>query len=588
MGRPYTGKITESRLERPQKNGTIYVYKKLSWYDPKIKNTRSKLELLGIKTETGEIVPTRPKSRSSSLSSPGTPATIKMKSNAMICIVEHFSDISGVAKEVADALPSEPGRAQKILTLAWYAFATDGRTWTRADKWTASYLEMLPYSYGMITKDIYTELFHYIGEHPEISWSIFQLRAKQFGEDELICWDSTVYECWTKSVHDSLSAPTKDGLIRHVYKVFFFYSITSRRLMAYVKIPGNIADCSTVPYAIQQIKALHLKNPEVLQDNGYTDDNTIGELLHQKTHFITRLVPSSQWISKELNQYRDALVSGVAPAQMVFCEPEFSAVHCRITHTFYYRRTYGSKKKGLQAGDKDSIEATVHVFFYYSSFKRGLDDKAFREHFRNVREDILTSAILDTESKKFRDQYMSVVYSSDGEAISITPNQKAIENKFRTHGFLVLLADKEKDPENALLKFRSREKIEEQIKGHKSHTGGDTSKTGNDNFLDGELLVEFLGDTIRESMVTKIGSMLRELAVLNGDRAHDTNEQIKLQQKLKSWLRKKSIANILDAYDTTDIYEVGFEGKSSKMTDSTTARSRLFLEMLGIHNWGKA
>ena len=183
---------------------------------------------------------------------------------------------------------------------------------------------------------------------------------------------------------------------------------------------------------------------------------------------------------------------------------------------------------------------------------------------------------------------MSVVYSSDGEAISITPNQKAIENKFRTHGFLVLLADKEKDPENALLKFRSREKIEEQIKGHKSHTGGDTSKTGNDNFLDGELLVEFLGDTIRESMVTKIGSMLRELAVLNGDRAHDTNEQIKLQQKLKSWLRKKSIANILDAYDTTDIYEVGFEGKSSKMTDSTTARSRLFLEMLGIHNWGKA
>ena len=69
---------------------------------------------------------------------------------------------------------------------------------------------------------------------------------------------------------------------------------------------------------------------------------------------------------------------------------------------------------------------------------------------------------------------------------------------------------------------------------------------------------------------------------------HDSNEQIKLQQKLKSWLRKKSVANILDAFDTTDIYEVGFEGKSSKMVDSTIARSRLFLEMLDIHDWGKA
>jgi hypothetical protein len=43
-----------------------------------------------------------------------------------------------------------------------------------------------------------------------------------------------------------------------------------------------------------------------------------------------------------------------------------------------------------------------------------------------------------------------------------------------------------------------REKIEENIKGHKSHSGGDTSKTGDsDDFFDGELLVEFLGNSMR-------------------------------------------------------------------------------------------
>ena len=82
MSRPYTGKVTESRYEKLQKNGSIYVYKKLSWYDPTIRNTRSKLELLGIKTATGEIVSTRPKSSTSNSSVPNTPAVMTKKANA--------------------------------------------------------------------------------------------------------------------------------------------------------------------------------------------------------------------------------------------------------------------------------------------------------------------------------------------------------------------------------------------------------------------------------------------------------------------------------------------------------------------------
>ena len=74
--------------------------------------------------------------------------------------------------------------------------------------------------------------------------------------------------------------------------------------------------------------------------------------------------------------------------------------------------------------------------------------------------------------------------------IRIKPNQKAVASKLRRHGFLILTADKEKDAEATLLKFRSREKTEEQIKGHKSHTGDDTSNTCDDDFPDGELLAD--------------------------------------------------------------------------------------------------
>ena len=80
-------------------------------------------------------------------------------------------------------------------------------------------------------------------------------------------------------------------------------------------------------------------------------------------------------------------------------------------------------------------------------------------------------------------------------------------------------------------------------------------------------------------MVTKPDSMKRGPAVPSGGSVHDSNEQNRLQQKLKRWLRKKSAVNRLEVFDPTDTCEVGSEGKSGQMTDCTIAQSRLFLEM---------
>ena len=166
MGRKLTGKQTETIVERKQANGSIYVYVRTSWYDPTIRNTRSKMKLQGIRdSSTGEIIPTRPKNKQSPLAPTVTAVPVVVKKNAMICIIRYYSDRSGVTNEVLKALPEDQGRAQKILTLAWFAFATQGKSWTAANTWTARYLNQLPYNYGSITKDIYQELFHFIGRN---------------------------------------------------------------------------------------------------------------------------------------------------------------------------------------------------------------------------------------------------------------------------------------------------------------------------------------------------------------------------------------------------------------------------------------
>lgn len=584
MGRQYTGNITISREERTQKNGSIYVYEKRSWYDREAGYTRKSLSLLGIKNqETGELEETRPKlSAGSSAGQVSGDLTVTKQKNALISILRYVSEMSGVTAEVEKVLAKDKGMAQKILTLSWYAFTSDGRNWTHAENWTTMFLKELPYSHGPITESIYQKLFHDIGSNEEIKWSIFKIRVAQFKEDELLALDSTVIHCGTKAVLDAQNTVGKDGHIDRYFKVVYIYSISSRQLVAYAKIPGSITDCSTVVMALKQLDILELPNSiEVVQDNGYATDEDMGEYLHRKRHFITRLTPDLQWISPLVEKYLPSLRDGTGSSRIIHCDPAFSGIRIQVKGPFPYRRVYGSKKACLKAGDVDNVEATVNVFIYYSSKKKGEDDEDFRVQYENVREDILNGSLLDPEAQKFANQFTETTYDGD-EPVDVTLKMDEYRKRMKNHGLLILCADKEDDVETCLKKFRSREKIEEGIGGHKGHTGGDGTKTGDDTSVDGELLVEFLANSMRESFRNRIRTMNTSLGVPNGDRNHDLKANLNQEVSLKNWIRKKSYSFILESFERKYITVIRTGNKVYRLDKMQTKRDKLFLEKFGV------
>ena len=413
MSRPYTGKISVTREERLQKNGTIYVYEKRSWYDQEAGYTKKALTLLGIKDpKTGKIIETRPKLPAGTKAGQvSTDIKIRKKQNALISILRNVSEISGVSAEVYQVLSKDKGMAQKILTLCWYAFASDGRNWTHAENWTSMFLDELPYSYGPITEAIYQKLFRDIGLHEEIKWSIFRIRVSQFRDDELLALDSSLFRCGTKSVLDSQKVTAKDGCTERCFKVVFIYSITSRQLVAYAKIPGNIPDCSTVVTALKQLDILGLPSSiEIVQDNGYATENDLCEYLRMKRHFITRLTPDLKWISPLVEQYLPSLRDGTDGTHIIHCDPAFSGIATTVCKSFSYRRVNGNNYFGIKAGDMDSINAKIHVFIYYNMKRKGEEDEAFRTQYENVREDILNGSLLDPDSQTFAQKYTETKY----------------------------------------------------------------------------------------------------------------------------------------------------------------------------------
>jgi len=585
MPRQYTGKETVSRSEVIKPNGSIYVFERTTWYDRDTKKTRSRRKLLGIKDpETGELRKTRPRKDNTETNTGEANVNGIKKENAMISILSYLSDLSGVTKEVTAATRGDRGTREKILTLAWYVFATEGRSWTRAENWTRLFQNELPYNYGPITEDIYQDLFHDIGKRQKIKWSIFKNRANQMGEDELLALDSSTISTTTKTIHNAQKAKDKDGIIKQVYKVVYIYSITARQLLAYDVIPGNITDCSTVDTALTHLDVLGLSsNIEVVQDNGYATDEDIGEYLHRKRHFVTRLEPNRKWIREEVLKAIKDIRDGDEQTSVIHCDPSFGGKTVSMVHAFPYKRKYGSSKKDMKAGDIDYVKARVNVFIYYSTKKKGEDDEKFRIQFEQVREDVMNGAFLNKEGKVFLEKYCVTSLDEDGTITNVSLDIKAYQEQLKYHGLLVIITDKERDIESALIKFRSRETIEEGIEGHKGHTGGDTSKPGmTDESLDGELLVEFLANSMRESFRNRLRSMKSTLGVPNGSRDHDTRINLEAETKVKNWIRKKSIVYLIEYFDHKEVTLLNNGKKTYKTDGYKTSRDRLFLSHLGV------
>ena len=584
MGRPFTGKKNVSTFEETKPNGSIYVYERTTWYDPEKGYSRSSRKLIGKRDgTTGEVVPTRPKrSATDKAEQDQNEITVGKKSNAMISIIQHLSSISGVTDEVKIATGKDRGSAEKLLTLAWYPFATEGQTWTRAENWTQAHLQELPYSYGPITESIYQSFFYYIGQHEEIKWAIFIQRARRMGDGELLALDSTLIVCENSSVKDAKTTKNKAGVISGAYKVVYLYSVTARQMIAYAKVPGHIPDCSTVAFALDYFKALELKGSiEIVQDNGYATEQDLGQYLHAKRHFITRLEPSCNWIRDKVKEYLPRIKEGGTGTSVIHSDPEFSGVKVSVTHQFPYVRKYGSASKGLKAGDTEFITAKINVFIYYSSYKQGIDDKKLREQLIRAQYDIEAGAVLDDELKKIADKYIVQSKTAKGDVIA-TIDMAKYKSALQYHGLLVIAADKESDIDKALMKYRSRETIEEGIEGHKGHTGGDSKKCGSDDSVDGELLIEFLGNSMRESLRSKLREMERVLAIPNGDSEHDQKANLSIEAKVKRMIRKKPMLNILESFDRKFVTVVGRGKKKYEITMPQTKQDAIFLKKLGV------
>ena len=89
---------------------------------------------------------------------------------------------------------------------------------------------------------------------------------------------------------------------------------------------------------------------------------------------------------------------------------------------------------------------------------------------------------------------------------------------------------------------------------------------------------------MHDSFESRINKLKSTLALPDGNIEHDTTEILKTESKLKSFLYRNSLHDVLhwfDAIVTREYYEKDSDTKWETLTE-TTKRDKLFLNLLGI------
>ena len=162
------------------------------------------------------------------------------------------------------------------------------------------------------------------------------------------------------------------------------------------------------------------------------------------------------------------------------------------------------------------------------------------------------------------------------------PNNKAIADANKYHGYFVLVSNKERDPFECLRKYRKRETIESFFEAGKQHADGSRVRVWDTDTLRGRMFVQFVCLCYYEYLNDEILKLKKSLGKKNGDAAQDTKAVHYNESKLSSWLCNTPLYLQLQWFDTLESVDISAKLKNRRWTTEIASRDELYLQKLGV------
>ena len=561
-----------TRISVPQKNGSVYIYERITQYDPEKKYNRVLHSRLIGKIPQGEtdIVPTRGK-KSSSGSTSGRIRSASAKRVGVTDILDWIGKESGIDQDLYNA--TDKATASKIISLARYWVSNPGRTIPYFEEWQINHC--IPYEPGM-SEDVCYDLMKSVGLDAELMQKFFFARARRTPSKASVAFDSTTVSSYSENQIEARYGYNKSGDGLKTVKLLTQYCVETGQPVAYSRQPGDIPDVVSVSNACEQLAVLGMAKPLLVMDAGFYSESNICTLLRKHVKFLIRGDISVKWVKEELDKVLPDMeqLSNTCPF-----ETGTYGVMVPVKHVFSWNRKRGRGE--ASKGDTVQEEHRIYLYFYRNKAKADLEAAELADEIRKVADRKKTDTQqLSAAEESLARKYLIIRNTRGG--LSVTYNDEAFREAIRYAGCFVLITASPIDTFDTLQKFRQREKVEEFYRLDKQNFDGNRTRVWYPDSLNGRFFCQFVALCYHEYLRKAIKDMKKKLAIPNGDHVHDLKENMKAEKKLLDWLDKMSISRLFSWFDCIEATAVDTSMGRRRWQTESTSRDQLFLAKLGV------
>ena len=573
MGRTRTGKTHNGQVRVTQKNGDVYVYERVTAYNPDTMKTYTvKKTLIGkIPFGQNEMIPTRPKKKSLK-GSPDVETVVQASRTRVGAtdILKWVGEESGITEHLHSSFPE--GDAQKIETVAQYFVATDGRTIPHLEKW--QFEHETPYRDGM-SEDCCGRLFEDLAMNESGIQSYFSHRFSSCGtKRSIIALDTTSVDTYSANQYEFRYGFSKETGRLPSQKQLTIMAVENLQPIAFEQQPGNIPDVISIKNAIMRMQALGDVKPLVVTDNGFYSEDNCTLFVKYGISFLSRMSVKTGWIKDKFKTVQKNIhsYSNKCPFDSDTYGMTVKAEH---VYNLVRERTRGKFK----AGDTQQVTKNMYLHFFFSD-SRGVSERAiFTQEIDDLINSVKSGTELTTHGERMVERYLIISKDDAGNVTDVQPNNDAINEHWEELGFFVLVSNSEKDTFDALKYYRWRNRIENLYEIQKNTADGKRPRVWSPARLRGRQFVQFISASYYCFLSHRINELKQSLGQDDGVKSAS---EIKLEKSLLKWLNNVSISQMLEWFDAVTLQQIKSPYASKRITSETTKRDELFLRKLGI------
>jgi transposase len=459
-----------------KKSGVVYAYEDHPYWNPAVKQSRSKRTCIGkLDPDSGEIIPTKKYKDKGvtvedDLQRPGAATKIRRLFYGATYLLDQIGRVAGVQDDLRTCFPDT---YKQILSLAYYLIMEDENPLFRFEKWGA--IHKHPYGED-IPSQRSSELFASITADAQMKF--FRLQGKRRIEKEYWAYDSTSISSYSETLRQIRYGKNKDGDDLPQLNLLLVFGEQSGLPFYYRKLAGNIPDSKTVKNLLVELDVLGFQKVKLVMDRGFYKEANINGLFKEHLKFLIGVKISLTFVRKALDSVYDGIrnFQNYSPVHDVYC--------CTVASEWDYLQERPYK------GDVLKEKRRIYIHLYHNLGKGVEDEREMDRFLATLRDELLSGKQVDSHKKQYAKFFD--VKQTPKRGIQVTAKDDAVRDAKRYYGFFALVSNEKMDALTALELYRMKDVVEKAFGNLKERLNLRRALVSSEETLNGKLFVEFV------------------------------------------------------------------------------------------------